>query len=380
MINTPKLSRRCATTNRADPVSGGARSGPGGVAPPHVAQRRPVHLGLVLWLLAGATPAHAQAIESVGTRALGMGGAFVAVADDATATWWNPAGLASGAFLSASVEYGQSHAPADLPMVGAAAQNRASGFAVAYPALGISYYGVRLSEVEPAHPIAASKPSRQDQATGGPVLRSTATSALGATVGHSLGDHVVVATTIRLLRAGTVVSTDLTEGSSPELLDRADEVDVPRETHGDIDLGAMLRFRNVRVGGVVKHVTEPAIGEGADRLVVARQARVDVALMKEMSATTGVFDSLLGAVDVDLTETPTVVGAGRRVAVGGEAGFLRSRLLVRAGASADQDMLDTWSAATGASVAVRTWLFVDGAIEPIGRSRTGWSVALRASF
>ena len=29
-----------------------------------------------------------------GARALGMGGAFVGVADDASATYWNPAGLA----------------------------------------------------------------------------------------------------------------------------------------------------------------------------------------------------------------------------------------------------------------------------------------------
>ena len=36
-------------------------------------------------------PASAQIVESVGHRALGMGGAFVAVADDSTATWWNPA-------------------------------------------------------------------------------------------------------------------------------------------------------------------------------------------------------------------------------------------------------------------------------------------------
>jgi len=343
-----------------------------------VVRRNAVPLGLLVWLMLPTATARAQAIESVGTRALGMGGAFVAIADDATATWWNPAGLASGAFFTASIEYGQSHAPADLPSVGPAAQNRTSGFAVAYPALGISYYGARLSEVASAHPIGASEPSRQDQATGGPVVRSTATSALGATVGHSLGDHVVVATTLRLLRAGTVVSTDVTGASSPTLLDRADDVDVPRETHGDIDLGAMLRFRNIRVGGVVKHVAEPAIGEGSDRLVVARQARVGVALMKEGGA--GVFDSLLGAVDVDLTETPTVVGAGRRVALGGEAGLLRNRVLVRAGASADQDALDTWSAATGASVAIRKWLFIDGAIEPIGRSRAGWSVSLRASY
>ena len=44
--------------------------------------------------------AGAQIYESVGIRAQGMGGAFVAVADDATATWWNPAGLASGAYFS----------------------------------------------------------------------------------------------------------------------------------------------------------------------------------------------------------------------------------------------------------------------------------------
>ena len=29
----------------------------------------------------------------VGARAIGMGGAFVAVADDATAIYWNPAGI-----------------------------------------------------------------------------------------------------------------------------------------------------------------------------------------------------------------------------------------------------------------------------------------------
>ena len=39
--------------------------------------------------------AHAAEFLShgVGARALGMGGAFVAIADDATATYWNPAGL-----------------------------------------------------------------------------------------------------------------------------------------------------------------------------------------------------------------------------------------------------------------------------------------------
>ena len=30
-----------------------------------------------------------------------MSGAFVAVADDATAVWWNPAGLATGPYFNA---------------------------------------------------------------------------------------------------------------------------------------------------------------------------------------------------------------------------------------------------------------------------------------
>src|SRR5690606_23301601 len=64
---------------------------------------RCVHWRLVsvLLLVCGmfAAPASAQLVfESAGERALGMAGAFVAVADDATAVHWNPAGLAAGPF------------------------------------------------------------------------------------------------------------------------------------------------------------------------------------------------------------------------------------------------------------------------------------------
>ena len=46
-----------------------------------------------------ATPASATKYAGeflkipVGARAIGMGGAFTAVCDDATAPWWNPAGM-----------------------------------------------------------------------------------------------------------------------------------------------------------------------------------------------------------------------------------------------------------------------------------------------
>jgi hypothetical protein len=50
---------------------------------------------LVASVLVAAAPASANFLEAeTGARAMGMGGAFVAVADDVTALHWNPAGLA----------------------------------------------------------------------------------------------------------------------------------------------------------------------------------------------------------------------------------------------------------------------------------------------
>lgn len=57
---------------------------------------------VILLLLAAAVPSHGEVAEATaiflqiapGARAGGMGEAFVAIADDATATYWNPAGLA----------------------------------------------------------------------------------------------------------------------------------------------------------------------------------------------------------------------------------------------------------------------------------------------
>ncbi|MEO6223141.1 MAG: hypothetical protein ABIP90_07805, partial [Vicinamibacterales bacterium] len=57
-------------------------------------------------ILGGAIPASAQTgFEVIGSRALGMGGAFVAVADDPSAVFWNPAGLASGQPAGATIEW-----------------------------------------------------------------------------------------------------------------------------------------------------------------------------------------------------------------------------------------------------------------------------------
>src|SRR5262249_27144760 len=85
----------------------------------------------VLLTAACAAPARAQIFEQVGVRAQGLGGAFVAVSDDATATWWNPAGLATGAYFNAVLEYDRARDPD---------QTRTDAVAVAFPSLGMSYY------------------------------------------------------------------------------------------------------------------------------------------------------------------------------------------------------------------------------------------------
>ena len=58
-------------------------------------------------LLLAPWTVRAQGVEAVGIRALGMGGAFVGVADDASATYWNPAGLVTGPLGSAVAEFGR---------------------------------------------------------------------------------------------------------------------------------------------------------------------------------------------------------------------------------------------------------------------------------
>src|SRR3954469_3802667 len=91
-------------------------------------------------LAAMTRPASAQIFETIGIRAQGMAGAFVAIADDSTATWWNPAGLASGAYFSGIVERTYALAPND---------ERTLGVSFAVPSLGLSYYRLQMSQPLP---------------------------------------------------------------------------------------------------------------------------------------------------------------------------------------------------------------------------------------
>src|ERR1700733_6712840 len=117
---------------------------------------RPVYLGPAAVLVSFVSfvlcvqPVHAQIYETVGTRAQGMGGAFVAVADDATATWWNPAGLATGPYFSGILERSTLNDPGPPAAAGPARRDGVTDFAISFPALGLSYYSFRVSEIRPS--------------------------------------------------------------------------------------------------------------------------------------------------------------------------------------------------------------------------------------
>src|SRR6478672_8028263 len=75
----------------------------------------------------------------LGTRAAGMAGAFVAVADDATAVYWNPAGTATGTIVSAVIDYGRSEPERPSQTVGTQ-QDTTAFVGISATALGFAYY------------------------------------------------------------------------------------------------------------------------------------------------------------------------------------------------------------------------------------------------
>jgi hypothetical protein len=330
----------------------------------------------VILALLGARPglAGAQTFENVGVRAQGMSGAFVAVADDATASWWNPAGLASGAYLSAVIEGGRTTEPENPPVQGPGSRTKTRGFAVAFPALGLSYYHLRISEIAGPASTGSGAANRQDPAGGGSSVRSVAVSQFGTTVGQSIGDHLVIGSTLKLFSAGEVSA--VTNGSSP--LDDADDLDVSGHIRPDLDAGAMASLGHVRIGLTVKNITTPTFGEGIDELTLPCQVRVGLAVL---TVPHGAFRGWTVAADADLTTTSTAMGEVRHVAAGVEGWLANGRLGVRAGASGNTVDDLRPSASAGVSVALTRAFFVN-ASRTTGRdnSVSGWSTSVSVTF
>src|SRR5262249_36574984 len=152
--------------------------------------------------------------------------------------------------------------------------------AIGLPSLGLSYYRLPISQMQAALPAETGQIGRLDQGY---------LSQFGATFGQSLGNALVVSSTLKLVRAG--------------------------ETHGDVDIGAMAKMGRVRVGVGMRNVTEPTFGEGAGALALKRQTRIGGAYL---SGAHGAIDQVTIAVDGDLTSVMTTAGEEQHVSVGAE--------------------------------------------------------------
>jgi hypothetical protein len=271
-----------------------------------------------------------------------MAGAFTAVADDATATWWNPAGLATGAYFNAIIEYGR--------LTDSDGTRR--GVSVAFPALGLSYYRMTVSEMQPAGSTAGSAGSRQDPAALN--VRSVDLSQFGATVGQSVGRYVVVASTLKLLRAAG-------------------------DTQAGLDLGSMAALGPLRLGVMLRNVTEPTFGAGDAAVTLRRQVRGGAAL--SVPGRTSLFAGATLAVDADFRSVPSALADERRVAVGAEVWLWKRAIGARAGISGSTVGDSRTATSGGISAMVRQGLFVEGQLT--GGSdvtRRGWTTALRVTF
>jgi hypothetical protein len=331
----------------------------------------------VLSAVAALAPASAaaQAFAAAGTRAAGMGGAFVGVADDATAIYWNPAGLAAGSYFSLVLDGGAGKAIPDQSAKGG--DNSAFFMGLAMPALGLGYYRLQASSVRPPLTLLSvdgTLPSRNLSAAAEVRLDTLVTHHGGVTLVQSLWEGIAVGTTLKLVR-GLAASNIVAVGTADEALkSEAAEVFGRATNKFDLDVGLMATGGPLKVGLTVRNLREPgfeAAGEQGE-LVLERQARAGLSYV--------VAENWIAAADVDLLRVEDAFGERRDIAVGTE-GKLTPRVLVRAGAAFNTvggEGAERRAFSIGGSFAARASVFVDGHFTT-GNERAGhqWSLAAR---
>jgi hypothetical protein len=255
-----------------------------------------------------------------------MGGAFVAVADDASAVYWNPAGLASGAFFSLVLDRNQLVHLADAPTD----DDTPAGllFAVAMPALGFSY----------SRTVSDRLSSQQ----------------FGVTVVQSLRDGVAVGATVAAVHGQT---------------------DLESRTRLDADVGILASGGVGRVGLTVHNALEPSFTASDGEVRRQRQVRGGASLVVRQLVTV--------ALDSDLTVTDTTRGGWRDLAIGAEAHPL-ARIWARSGVhwnTAGGEAGGTGAApvlSVGGSVAAYGALLVDGQVTVGSKNGDrGWGIGAR---
>jgi len=318
-----------------------------------------------------ATDCFAQIVESVGNRAIGMGGAYVAVAADSTATWWNPAGLATGPFSDISA----GRAVTDLKGGVPARRDRVSWFAATAPAVGFSYYRLRITDIRGSGATGQGSVSRED--TRAEVsLRSVSVSELGLTLVQSILPGVHAGATLKYLRGTLRAGTDSAALPIDDLLDNGEDLEGGNaESRFDLDAGLMGAFGPVRIGAVMRNIREPKFAD--ETFTLPRQTRVGAAIDVERAG----GPPFIASIDADVKTYATATGDRRVVAIGAEQWLWRKRIGVRGGARFNRVGAQERAATAGVSIGLRNGFYVEGqAVRGGSDAERGWGLGTRVTF
>jgi hypothetical protein len=316
--------------------------------------RRLLLLVALLWPVG----ASAQGIvESAGSRALGMGGAFVGVADDATAAYWNPAGLASGPPAGMTIGWvdfrtgNQNATPVPGPT------HRTSKFvSLGTLPVAISYGTFEESRI-------ATDLTRGDHS------ENVRISHFGTTIVQTVAQGFVVGTTVKYLR-GSAVSGPINGVSTRDALNAAAKLEGSASGTIDVDVGVMADFGKARLGVTMRNLREPTFSDGAGTAIqLRRQSRVGLAVLPARGLTL--------AMDLDL-DTVALRDGPRRILAFGVEQRLGTRWALRGGTRWSLEGSKRRVAAVGGSVALRRslwldWHYTSGGID----ADRGYGVALR---
>ncbi len=299
-------------------------------------------LRMAILLLASAWPSYGSTAEFVivGPRAMGMGGAGVAVTTNALATYWNPAGLAMTQTVDIRVQGGglaidrrglgdalhdlenfttSDTSPGNLARgqsiadrinrPGATVSVNGSAGLYVKGHLGEHAFGFNVSDVATgggfvSTPVQASQaggPGTPITVAGQMALRGLETRQLAFSYAYAFSDKTFsIGITAKVVQGAAYNgSTDLTGGSGVSTTDHFGKPNIST-TYG-IDLGAIYRPSSwVRFAVVAKDINKPTFdAAGGSKLTLEPQVRFGVAINP--------YSSLTLSADVDATSNKTFV-------------------------------------------------------------------------
>ena len=305
------------------------------------------NVSLLAVILSLTVAGRAEAQSSPGVRANGMAGAFVGVADDASAVYWNPAGLATGPIVAAAGEIGgfkggdAGATPAIRPVLAA----------FTLPPVGIAYYREGSYALGAPEAGVAGVRSREEVRRS---VHTLSTDTVALSLLQSVNEHIVVSATPKVVRGGGA-------------------------TRVDVDLAAMLAVQHVRVGVMARSLTSPSFEldeAGGGSVEVPRQVRIGGGWGSGWPG----HSRVVVAIDGDVLARVTPAGDRRDVAAGVETWWRARRVGVRGGVRGSTLGESRTVVTGGASFAVSPGFYLDGHVARGQAGERSWSVGARYVF